>query len=203
MYSRHIETNAGISSLFSMRSAKVVSDTLKYKNLLRLGINVITASTWKCRMTWHRTEWNFCDKNLPRALELTLADSLQGVEIIPCRERPASLVFSWCPTCCLVQVQRETCILFLPCLLSPPLFLLLILTLMVKWENWVTGIFFCQTRYWSFHPQLSPKCVVRAVLCCKMLGSHPWTALRSALMPSFQEEGAYCRHKVDCQVSTC
>lgn len=61
-----------------------------------------------------------------------------------------------------IQVQRETCILFLPSILASPLFPLLIFTLLVTWEIWVAGIFFHQARYWCLHPQLSQKCMVRA-----------------------------------------
>lgn len=97
-----------------------------------------------------------------------------------------------------IQVLRETCILFLPNLLASSLYPLLILTLLVMGENWVAGIFFHQATYWSLHPQLSQKCMVgaskKAVLCHTMQGSHPWTALKFALMPSFQEDGAYWRH---------
>lgn len=156
-------------------------------------------------MTWRWTQRHCCDRSIPRALGLTLADSLQGVEMTPNTQDGSfllhlnKLTFS---TQCFPDFQHAyqsnpgsegNMHLVFAKLLASPLLPLLILTLLVIWEIWTAGIFFHQARYWSLHPQLSKKHGQRnkkVVLCCTMLGSHPWAVLRSALMPSFQEEGA-------------
>lgn len=170
------------------------------KKPLRLGMNAITTSTSNCRMTWHWAECQCCDENSPRAVELTLKDSLWGVKMTPNTQDGNFLLHLNKLTSSSQRspdVQHtnqynpgsEGSMHFLftkaPCTSYIPFFSLI---LMVIWKIWVASIFFYQARYWS--PPSSTLSKMHGqnkevVLCCTKLGSHSWMALRSALMPSF------------------
>lgn len=180
------------------------------KKLHRLGINAITASAWNCRITWHWAECYCRYKNLLRALELTWADSLQGVEMTPNTQDGNFLLHmskSTLSTQCFPDVQyakqsnpgseRNMHFVFA----KPPCFFFISFT---RFDSAGDG---GNLSCWHFLPLgyilVPPPSTLskmhgwsnkKAILCCTMQGSHPWTALKFALMPSFQEDGAYCRH---------
>lgn len=159
---------------FWTRSAKVMSSTLKYKKkkkLIRLGIDAITASTWrldtgesviavtKLYLEHWSWLWQTASEEWRWHQTLRMGDSCFTWTNLPLA--PSVFLMSSMPTSP-IQVQRETCILVLPSLLASPLFPLIILTLLVMWEIWVAGMFFHQARHRSLCPQLFPKCMVRA-----------------------------------------
>lgn len=59
-----------------------------------------------------------------------------------------------------IWIHRKICIFLLPSFLASHLFIFL-LTLLVTWEIWVTGIFFHQARCWSLQHQISSKFMER------------------------------------------
>lgn len=116
-------------------------------------MNSITTSTSNCRVTWHWAECQCCDENSPRAVELTLIDSLWGVKMTSNTQDGNFLLHLNKPTFssqCSPNVQHinqyypglECSMHFnftkAPCTSYVPFFSLI---LMVIWKIWVASIF--------------------------------------------------------------